>query len=154
MRPPNLWEDEQKRKEETSEIGKNKRMWYPESQIKKRETFTPENVRGMKWDWILKVNKDSIVVLATWDQNSFSRARGRKLASSRFIRKWSKISSYHTILNIHWKDRSWNSNTFATWWEELIHWKRSWCWERLKVGEGEDRGWDGWMASPTQWIWV
>ena len=43
----------------------------------------------------------------------------------------------------------------ATWWEELTHWKRPWCWERLKVGgEGDDRGWDGWMASPTQWTWV
>ena len=30
-----------------------------------------------------------------------------------------------------------------------------WCWERLKAGEeGDDRGWDGWMASPTRWIWV
>ena len=37
----------------------------------------------------------------------------------------------------------------------LIHWKRLWCWERLKVGgEGDNRGWDGWMASPTQWTWV
>ena len=35
------------------------------------------------------------------------------------------------------------------------HLKRSWCWERLKVGgEGDNRGWDGWMASPTQWTWV
>ena len=43
----------------------------------------------------------------------------------------------------------------ATWWEELSHWKRPWCWERLKAGgEGDDRGWDGWMASPTQWTWV
>jgi len=34
-------------------------------------------------------------------------------------------------------------------------WKRLWCWERLKAGgEGDDRGWDGWMASPTQWTWV
>ena len=34
-------------------------------------------------------------------------------------------------------------------------WKRPWCWERLKAGgEREDRGWDGWMASPTQWTWV
>ena len=41
--------------------------------------------------------------------------------------------------------------------EELTHWKRPWCWERLKVGEeGDNRGWDGWMASPTQstWVWV
>ena len=34
-------------------------------------------------------------------------------------------------------------------------WKRPWCWERLKAGgEGEDRGWDGWMTSLTQWTWV
>ena len=55
------------------------------------------------------------------------------------------------------KDRcwSWSSNTLATWCKELTHWKRPWCWERLKVGgEGDDRGWDGWMASPTQWTWV
>ena len=60
-------------------------------------------------------------------------------------------------LNIHWKDWcwSWNSNTFAIWWEELTHLKRPWCWERLKLeGEGDDRGWDGWMASHTQWTWV
>ena len=38
---------------------------------------------------------------------------------------------------------------------ELIHWKRLWCWEGLGAGgEGDDRGWDGWMASPTQWTWV
>ena len=50
---------------------------------------------------------------------------------------------------------TWNCNTLATWYEELIHLKRPWCWERLKVGgEGDDRGWDGWMASLTQWAWV
>ena len=33
--------------------------------------------------------------------------------------------------------------------------KRPWCWERLKAGgEGEDRGWDGWLASLTRWTWV
>ena len=33
--------------------------------------------------------------------------------------------------------------------------KKPWCWERLKAGgEGDDRGWDGWMASLTQWTWV
>ena len=38
---------------------------------------------------------------------------------------------------------------FATWCEELTHWKRPWCWERLKAGgEGDNRGWDGWIASP------
>ena len=58
---------------------------------------------------------------------------------------------------IHWKDWCWNwsSNTLATWCKEPTHWKRPWCWERLKAGgEGDDRGWDGRMASPTQWMWV
>ena len=39
--------------------------------------------------------------------------------------------------------------------KELTHWKRPWCWERLGAGgEGDDRGWDGWMPSPTRWTWV
>ena len=50
---------------------------------------------------------------------------------------------------------SWNSNTLATLCKQLTHWKRPWCWEGLGAGgEGDDRGWDGWMASPTQWTWV
>jgi len=64
-----------------------------------------------------------------------------------------------SVLGVHWKDWcwSWNFNTLATWCEELTQWKRPRCWERLRVGgEGDDRGWDGWMASPTQctWVWV
>ena len=61
---------------------------------------------------------------------------------------WTSRRSNRSILkeispNIHWKDWcwSWNSNTLATWGEELAHWKRFWCWERLKAeGEGDD-GW-------------
>ena len=62
-----------------------------------------------------------------------------------------------SVLNIHQKDWcwSWNSNILITWCEELAHWKRPWCWERLKAGgEGVNRGWYSWMASPTQWAWV
>ena len=61
-----------------------------------------------------------------------------------------------SVLGAHWKDWcwSWNSNTLATSREELTHWKRPWCWERLRAGgEDDDRGWDGWMASPTLWTW-
>ena len=48
-----------------------------------------------------------------------------------------------------------NSSTLATWCEELTHLKRPWCWEILRAGgEGDDRGWDGWMASLTPWTWV
>ena len=61
-------------------------------------------------------------------------------------------------LNILWKDWcwNWNSNILATWCEELTHWKRPWCWKKkLRArGEGANRGWDGWMASLTQWTWV
>ena len=43
----------------------------------------------------------------------------------------------------------------ATWCKEPTHLKRPWCWEKLKAGGEEDgRGWDGWMASTTQWTWV
>ena len=68
----------------------------------------------------------------------------------------SSQSSRKSTLNRHWKDWcwSWRSSTLATWWEEQTHWKRPWYWERLRAGEGDDRGWDGWMASPTRWTWV
>ena len=62
-----------------------------------------------------------------------------------------------SVLGVHWKDWcwSWNSSTLATWCEELTHCKRPWCWEGLGAGgEGDDRGWDGWMTSPTPWTWV
>ena len=62
-----------------------------------------------------------------------------------------------SVLGVHWKDWcwSWNSNTLATSCEKLTHWKIPWCLEGLGAGgEGEDRGWDGWMASPTRWTWV
>ena len=44
---------------------------------------------------------------------------------------------------------------FAAWGKELTHLKRPWCWERLRAGgEGDNRGWDGRMISPTKWTWV
>ena len=75
---------------------------------------------------------------------------------------WTARRSNQSILkeispSVHWKDWCWSSdsNTLATWCEELTHLKRPWCWERLKAGgEADDRGWDGWMASLTQWMWV
>ena len=62
-----------------------------------------------------------------------------------------------SVLGFLWREWcwSWNSSTLATSWEELTHLKRPWWWERLKAGrEGDDRGWDGWMASLTRWTWV
>ena len=62
-----------------------------------------------------------------------------------------------SALGVLWKGwcSSWNSSTLATSCKGLTHWKRLWCWARLGAGgEGDDRGWDGWMASPTWWMWV
>ena len=62
-----------------------------------------------------------------------------------------------SVLGVHWKDWcwSWNSNILATSCHELTHGKRPWCLEGLGVGgEGNNRGWDAWMASPTRWMWV
>ena len=56
------------------------------------------------------------------------------------------------LLNIHWKDWYWSlcSNTLATWCEWPTHWKRFWCWERLKEEEkgmtdDEMVGWHHWL---------
>ena len=58
---------------------------------------------------------------------------------NQFILK--EISPECSLEGLIW---SWNSNTLATWCEELTHWKRPWCWERLKAGGEEgNRGWDG-----------
>ena len=62
-----------------------------------------------------------------------------------------------SALGLLWKEWcwSWNCSTLATSCEELTHWKRLWCWEGLGAGgEGNDRGWDGWMASLTRWTWI
>ena len=61
-------------------------------------------------------------------------------------------SERRSVLGVHWKDWcwSWNSNTLATWCKELTHWKKPWCWERLRAGgEGDNKdemvGWHHWL---------
>ena len=78
------------------------------------------------------------------DSWEYLRAQGHQTSQP-----WRK-----STLNIHWKYwcLSWSSDILATWWEEPTHWKRPWCCEKLKAGgKGDDRGWDGWMASSIQW---
>ena len=66
-------------------------------------------------------------------------------------------SSQLVLKEMNCKDWCWSrsSSTLATWCEEQTHWKRPWCWERVKAGgKGETEDEIGWMASPTQWTWV
>ena len=69
---------------------------------------------------------------------------------SNFLQLWElpEIFLSHKFKNL-------KKSTLATSCEELTHWKRLWCWEGLGAGGGgDDRGWDGWMASLTRWTWV
>ena len=84
------------------------------------------------WSLLVMLNKDLLTVILVWFW------WGPKLIGTR----------------IHWKYWCWNSSTLAPWCEELTHYKRPWCWERLKAGEEDDRGCNGWMASQTRWTWV
>ena len=85
-----------------------------------------------------------------WRTDAFELWYWKRLLRVPWTARRSNQSILRSVLNIHWKDWcwSWNADTSATWWEELTHLKRPWCWERLRAGgEGDDRGWDGWMAS-------
>ena len=84
-----------------------------------------------------------------------------------------KLWCWRRLLRVPWTARRSNRSILKSWIftrrtdaeaEALLLWppheknwltgKRPWCWERLKAGEGSDRGWYGWMASQTRWTWV
>ena len=104
------------------------------------------------WMWRLD-HKESwapkIDAFELWCWRRLLRVLSTAKRSNQSILK--EISPEYSLEGLIW---SWNSNTLATWCEELTHLKRPWCWERLKAGEKDDRGWDSWMASQTQWTWV
>ena len=89
-----------------------------------------------------------------WRIDAFELWCWRRLLRVPWTARRSNQSTLNEISpNIHWKDWcwSWNSNTLATWCKELTPWKRPWCWERSKAGgDGDNRGWDDRMASPTR----
>ena len=100
--------------------------------------------------WTIKKAKHWRIDALLWYWRKLLRVPWTARRSNQSILK--KISLVCSLLDWCW---SWNSSTLATWCKELTHWKRHWCWERLKAGgEGDDRGCNGWMASPAQWTWV
>ena len=79
-----------------------------------------------------------------------TRAKSRREA---YLRAW------RNVVNIIWGYVVWGVRGTIRWeycsCEELTHWKRPWCWEGLEAGgEGDNRGWDGWISSLTWWTWV
>ena len=139
-----------------------KAMTNPDSILKSRDITLPTNVHLVKaivfpvvmygcesWT-IKKAECQRIDAFELWCLRRLLRVPWTARTSHQSILK-------EIILNIHWKDWcwSWNYNILPTWCDELTHWKRPWCWERLKAGgEGDDKGWDGWMESLNQWTWV
>ena len=100
---------------------------------------------------IKKAERQRIDAFELWHCRRLLRAPWTARRSDQLILK--EINPEYSLGKDWWW--SWSSNTLATWWEELTLWKRPWCWERLKTGgEGDDIGWDGWIASLTQWTWV
>ena len=73
--------------------------------------------------------------------------------SRRQISSFSSGFQYCTEQLLFWNFKNYRI-VLATWCKELTHLKRPWLWERFKAGGEGDRGWDGWMTSLTQWIWV
>ena len=97
--------------------------------------------------WILKKAENRTDHFELWYLRRLLRVLGQ-------CRDQSGQSYWKSTVNILWKDWcwSWFSDTLATWCEELIYWKRPWCWEKSRAGgEDGDKGWDSWMASLTQW---
>ena len=104
---------------------------------------------------IKKTEQQRIYDFELWCWRRLLRVPWTARRSNQSILK--EIRPEYSGLRTEFKDWcwSWSSNTLATWCEELTHLKRPWCWERLRAGgEGDDRGWDGWMPSPTGWTWV
>ena len=130
-----------------------------DSILKSKDITLPTNillVKGMVFP----------VVMYEWESWTINKAEHRRIDALNWTvgeDSWESlglqgdptIPSYRkSVLNIHWKDWCWSwscsSSTLPTWFEELTHWKRPWCWERLKVaGEGttEDEmvGWHHWL---------
>ena len=128
-----------------------------DSIVESREVTLPTKVRLVKAMVFPVVvygcESWSIKKAECWSIDAFELWCWRRLLRVPWTARRSKQSILkRSVLNVHLKDRcwSWNSNTLATWYEELTHWKRPWFWEWLKAGgEEDDRGWDGWMVSLT-----
>ena len=104
------------------------------------------------WPWI----KPGSSVREAWSLSHWTMRKVPKILF--FFLMWTIFKLFiESTLNTLWEDLccSASSFTLAIWCEQLTHWKRPWCWKRLKAeGEEGKRGRDGWMASLIQWTWT
>ena len=108
----------------------------------------PEVMYGCESWTIKKAKHQRIDVFELWCWRRLLRVPWTARRCSQSILK--EIGPEYSLEGLMLKLQS-----LSSWCEDLTHWKRPWCWERLKAGgEGDDRGWDSWMASLTQWTWV
>ena len=103
-----------------------------------------------KWDKWYRKNNGSIILPSDYLKRDIFK-KTDKCSKVKLYDFLKEISPEYSLEGLMLKLKL---QYFATWCEELTHWKRPWCWERLKAGEGDNRGWDGSMTSPTQWTWV
>ena len=119
--------------------------WIPtlDSILKSRNITLPTKVhlvRAMVFPIIMYGCESWTIEKAKhWRMDAFELWCWRRLLRVPWTARRSSQSILKSILNIHWKIWCWSSSTLATWCKELTHWKRPWCLERLKAGEGDDR---------------
>ena len=137
-----------------------KAMTNLDSILRSRDITLPTKVhlvKAMVFPVVMYVCKCWIIRKAEcWRTDAFELLCCRKLLRIPWTARWSnqfilkEISPEYSLEGLKLKFQY-----FGQWCEELTHLKRPWCWERLKVGgKGDDREWDGWMASLTLWTWV
>ena len=91
--------------------------------------------------------------LCPYFRNDLRKIRLQKPQAKELVKGWIRFIQSWNIKSLSPLQKT--SNILSTSCEQLTHWKGSGCWEGLGAGgEGDDRGWNGWMASPTQWTWV
>ena len=129
---------------------KKQRHYFANKFPSSQSLVLPVVMYGYESWTIKKAEHWRIDALELWCWRRLLRVPWTARSSNQSILK--EISPEYSLEGLCW---FWNSNTLATWCKQLTHLKRPWCWEILRAGgEGDDIGWDVWLASPTQWTWV
>ena len=128
-------------------------MINPDSVLKNRDITLPTKVHIVTWAiWTInKAERWRIDAFKLWYWRRLLRVPWMVKRSSQSILK--EINPEYSLEGLMLKLKL---QYLATWCKELTYWKRLWCWERARLGEGRGRWWDVWIASLTQrtWVWA